>query len=256
MLLGKAQRCICSAWWPNQMETFSSLLALCAGNSPVTGEFPSQRPVTRNFDVFFDLCLNKRLSKQSWGWWFDTPSRSLWRHCNGFCWIGTSQYHSVWCYDQTQIILKHWKGRWWHFVIMPLFPQIVDFPMSFKHPLRIRVNEGHESANNRQWNQVKATKKRVGLLWLQWRHIGRDGFSNHHPHDCLLNRLFRRTKHQSSASLANTPHKGPVTRKTFSFDGVIVWDVYFVSIWIPYEHKNHYYAEFQFGLLYDPAHMD
>ena len=64
------------------METFSALLALCAGNSPVTGEFPSQRPVTRTFNVFFDLRLNKRLSKQSWGWWFETPSRSLWRHCN------------------------------------------------------------------------------------------------------------------------------------------------------------------------------
>ena len=64
-------------------ETFSASLALCAGNSPVPGEFPSQRPVTRSFDVFFDLCLNKRLSKQSWGWWFEMPSRSLWCHCNG-----------------------------------------------------------------------------------------------------------------------------------------------------------------------------
>ena len=64
------------------METFSALLALCAGNSPVTGEFPAQRPVTRCFDIFFDLRLNKRLSKQSWGWWFETPSRPLWRHCN------------------------------------------------------------------------------------------------------------------------------------------------------------------------------
>ena len=64
------------------MEILSALLALCAGNSPVTGEFPTQRPVTRSFDVFFHLCLNKRLSKQSWGWWFETPSRSLWRHCN------------------------------------------------------------------------------------------------------------------------------------------------------------------------------
>ena len=60
----------------------STLLALCAGNSPVTGEFPSQRPVTRSFDVFFDLCLNKRLSKQSRSWWFETPSHPLWRHCN------------------------------------------------------------------------------------------------------------------------------------------------------------------------------
>ena len=60
------------------METFSALLTLCA----VTGEFPSQKPVTQSFDVFFDLRLNKRLSKQSWGWWFETPSRSLWSHCN------------------------------------------------------------------------------------------------------------------------------------------------------------------------------
>ena len=68
-------------WWRHQMETVSALLALCAGNSPVTGEFPSKRPVTRSFDVFFDLRLNKRLSKQSRRRWFETPSRSLWRHC-------------------------------------------------------------------------------------------------------------------------------------------------------------------------------
>ena len=46
------------------------------------GEFPTQRPVTRSFDAFFDLRLNKRLSKQPWGWWFETPSWSLWRQCN------------------------------------------------------------------------------------------------------------------------------------------------------------------------------
>ena len=50
------------ALWRHQMETFSALLALCAGNSPVTGELLSQRPVTRSFDGFFDLCLNKRLT--------------------------------------------------------------------------------------------------------------------------------------------------------------------------------------------------
>ena len=70
-------------WWRHQMETFSALLALCMGNSPVTGEFPSQWLVTRNFDVFFDLCLNKRLSKQSRRRGFETSSWSLWRHCNG-----------------------------------------------------------------------------------------------------------------------------------------------------------------------------
>ena len=64
------------------MEAFSALLTLCAGSSPVSGEFPAQRPVTRSFDVFFDLRLIKRLSKHSPGWWFETLSCPLWRHCN------------------------------------------------------------------------------------------------------------------------------------------------------------------------------
>ena len=68
----------CLSWWRHQMKTFSTLLVIRAGNSPVTGEFPTQRPVTRSFEVFFDLRLNKRLSKQWWGWCIETPSRSLW----------------------------------------------------------------------------------------------------------------------------------------------------------------------------------
>ena len=48
----------------HQMETFSALLAICAGNSPAPGEFPAQRPVTRSFDVSFDLRLNNQMSKQ------------------------------------------------------------------------------------------------------------------------------------------------------------------------------------------------
>ena len=64
------------------METFSVLLAICAGNSPVNNEFPAPRSVTQSFDVFFDLLLNKRLSKQSWGCWFESPSCPWWRHCN------------------------------------------------------------------------------------------------------------------------------------------------------------------------------
>ena len=71
-----------STWWRHQMETVSALLVICAGNSPVPGEFPAQRPVTRGFDVFFDLRPNKPLSKQLWSWWFETPSHSLWRHRN------------------------------------------------------------------------------------------------------------------------------------------------------------------------------
>ena len=83
-----------SAWWRHhQMGTFSALLTLC--------EFLSQRPVTRSFDVFLDPRLNKRLSEHSRRRRFETPSRSLWRHCNGkkqyirsILW--RAQYHATW----------------------------------------------------------------------------------------------------------------------------------------------------------------
>ena len=57
-------------WWRYQMETIS------------TGGFPSQRASNAGFDIFFDISLNKRLNKQTRRWWFETPSRSLWRRCN------------------------------------------------------------------------------------------------------------------------------------------------------------------------------
>ena len=60
--------------WRHQIETFSALLA--------SGEFPTQRPVTRSFEVFLDLRLNKQLKKQWRRRWFLTPSRSLWCQCN------------------------------------------------------------------------------------------------------------------------------------------------------------------------------
>ena len=63
-------------------DDVSAKLAIFPGNSSVTGEFPAQRPVTRSFDVFLVLRPNKRLSKQSRGWWFQMHSRPLWRHCN------------------------------------------------------------------------------------------------------------------------------------------------------------------------------
>ena len=70
----------------------------------------TQRPVTRGFDVFFDLHLNKRLSKQSRRWWFETPSLSLWRHCNDnfflvYSWI--VKYGNAWVYISYHIITHH-----------------------------------------------------------------------------------------------------------------------------------------------------
>ena len=93
-----------SSWWRHQMETFSALLAICAGNSPVPSEFPTQRPVTRSFDIFFDLRLNKRLSKQRWGWWFETLSRPLWRRRNGM--NGVSHLGSTsWSWEKIHIFI-------------------------------------------------------------------------------------------------------------------------------------------------------
>ena len=108
-----------STWWRHQMETVSALLALYAGNSPDTGEFPSQRPVTRSFDVLFDLRLNKQLNKQSWGLWLETPSRPFWRHSNVYfasftevmyviCYIGSSHngalVYTIYCIHLTRPI--------------------------------------------------------------------------------------------------------------------------------------------------------
>ena len=99
------------------METFSALLAICAGNSAVPGEFPAQRPVTRSFDVCFDLRLNKRLSKQSWGWWFETLVRPLWRHSNVKAGpVLTHRPRTKWPPFRRWYFQKHfceWNG--WHF---------------------------------------------------------------------------------------------------------------------------------------------
>ena len=99
-------------WWRHQMETFSALLTICAGNSPVPGEFPAQRPVTRSFDVYFDLRPNKRLRKQSWGWWFETPSRPLWRHRNELSSEMSLEFFKLMlpCYISPHILLCGFPG--------------------------------------------------------------------------------------------------------------------------------------------------
>ena len=69
---------------------------------------PHKWSVMRSFHVFFDLCLNKRLSKQLWGWWFETPSYPLWRHCNGWNCLGL-QIVTLWFVaHQTAQQAAHW----------------------------------------------------------------------------------------------------------------------------------------------------
>ena len=121
-------------WWRHQIETFSALLAICTGNSPVTGEFLSQRPVTRSFDVFFDLRLNKRLSKHSWGWWFETPSHSLWRHGNDLtvlaCLSSLSEY--VW----------HFTLYTWDWSCpLPFWLQVIKIWLFFGMMIKTKITE-------------------------------------------------------------------------------------------------------------------
>ena len=71
-------------WTQDDVKHFPRYWPFVRGNSP------KKTPVTRSFDVFFDMRLNNHLSKQSWGWWFETPSRSLWQHCFGTVeWLAT-----------------------------------------------------------------------------------------------------------------------------------------------------------------------
>ena len=110
-------------WWHHQMETFSALLALCAGNSLVSGEFPAQRLVTWTFDVFSGLRLNTRFSKQSWGRWFGMLSCSLWRNCNDvwmiieieLCWNSVIVTKCLF----TKIGIKCWNIQCHNLIICP-----------------------------------------------------------------------------------------------------------------------------------------
>ena len=91
-------------WWRHQIKTFSALLALCAINSAVTGEFPSQMPVTRSFDFFSLMCawINGWVNNREAGE-FETPSRSLWRHGDvELCDLFTHILQSA------SLVLGHW----------------------------------------------------------------------------------------------------------------------------------------------------
>ena len=188
------------------METFSALLALCAGNSPVTDEIPAQRPVTQSFDVFFDLHLNQGFSKQPWGWWFETPSRPSWRHCNAAtkC-LGLSD--NIVLSTETKPTCNHQCAR-----LIPL--NIQNFMKMCWYETQI-------------------------IPWLS-------GVSNHQPIDCLLNRLFKRRSKETSKFRATGlcagilpgtgefPHKWTVTEES-RFDEMAKidyhWSLLFSSWW-------------------------
>ena len=74
--------------------------------------WPHKGSVTRSFDVFFDLRLNKRLNKQSWGWWFETPSWSLWRHCNDKVLCSLLGVHITNVHNDNRSVMRPMKRSW------------------------------------------------------------------------------------------------------------------------------------------------
>ena len=141
-------------WWRHQMETFSVFLTLCVGNS-VTGEFPSQRPVTRSVDVLFDLRLNERLSKQDAG--------DFRRHRTD--------------YDVT-VMVKLSVENQFILTLMKLSRHYTNQELVMLRPISCTT--------------INVCIHRADKFALRWRHYGRDSVSNHQPHECLLNCLFRR----------------------------------------------------------------
>ena len=179
------------ALWRHHMEVFFTLLASCADNSPVTGEFPSQRASNACFDVSFDVSLNiKRLNKQSSCRWFETPGCSFSRHCN--------ETHSF-------IIFRDDIMTWKLFRFTSLVWGAVM--RSFNVFCSVRLNKLLNKHSSFRWCEtpwcscevtvtiatlVSRTFARV--FPLPWRHNDHDSVSNHQPHDCFYNRLFRQIK--------------------------------------------------------------
>ena len=157
-------------------------MAFCAGNSPVTGEFPAPRPVTRNFDVFFDLCLNKQVSKQSWGWWSVTPSSSLWRPCNGNAILplqmGMKRFNSVSTENKFLLHLdscRRWVpfGEWsctlWSAVYFELFSQTRHYNDAFDYILEVvacihSIKQGEMNLVGFE-NEAKSLKKHSQIIF-------------------------------------------------------------------------------------------
>ena len=177
------------SWWRHQIETFSALLAICVGNSPVPGGFPTQRPVTRSFDVFFDLRLDKRLSKQSWGWWFETLSRLLWRHRNV---LSFTQYKTSRACITTYMQSKQWHFTWFqtywlgHVGHIVIFKCTVELGISVDMTLILQQDSLVSATSNHIRTTSTLLYDYITLTWkLLPRNIG-SHMSCHAWHDHLI----------------------------------------------------------------------
>ena len=197
------------------MENIFVLLALCEGKPRVTGEFPSQRPVTRSFEVFFYLRLNKWWSKQSRRRWFETPMRSLWHPCDYYHKYVADTFiresDSTICLgvyrdepEQIFSLCSHRK-KCERFNKRPFYKHIISLLGTYR------------------WHQSFDVS-------LQWRHNGCNGVSNHQPHDCLRSLLFRcRSKKISKLRVTglnegNSPMTGEFpAQRASNAENVSIW---------------------------------
>ena len=161
-------------WWRHQMETFSALLATCAVNSPVTGDFPAQRPVARSFDFFICVWING---------WVNNREAGDQRH-----------YHA-------------------HYDVTVMTSDIFT-----------------RSSNVWLVHKSDMSLSSITLSPLRWRHNDHAGVSNHQPHGCLLNRLFRRKSKKTSKlrvtglCAGNSPGTGDFPAQMASYaENVSIW---------------------------------
>ena len=156
--------------YPTMMTSSNGNIFRVTG--PLCGEFngyrwiPLKKPVTRSVDVFC-LCLNKRLSKQSWGWWFETQSRPWWRHNNVWGNI-TTKSHSIRltetsCPTVGFIFVHVW--RWWeprYYVQLPKLlivaneVSLVNTYSDTPAVLRLSHCDRHIFRNSGNWPSVSA----------------------------------------------------------------------------------------------------
>ena len=118
----------CSLWkaWDIMTSSNGNIFCVAGHVWPVTGEMPAQRPVTRSFDVVFDLRLIN--SKQWWGWWFETPSRPLWLHFNDSSWNVKRPClcYSAWGFYLVSIMNFELHAKWEYYVVVFLLCMIAS----------------------------------------------------------------------------------------------------------------------------------
>ena len=152
---------ICTMMTSSNENIFRVTGPLC-GEFTGPGEFPTQRPVTRSFDVFFDMLPNKRFSQQSWGWWFETPSLSLWRHRND---SAPMEYAPVLFVLFATVIFTHWVWSKMTAILQITFKLFVRCPIT-NNPVLVQIMAYADQMANHYLNQLGIAYWRLSLFLI------------------------------------------------------------------------------------------